>query len=77
MKSYLQNLIEIFEKNKYKRREKKISKELLSLLEKKINYIMPYKNNSIRKRSRLNSRNNIFSFIQSQGSLTGSNISGI
>ena len=73
MKSYLQNLIEIFEKNKYKRREKKISKELLSLLEKKINYIMPNRNNSIRKRSRLNSRNNIFSFIQSQGSLTGSN----
>ena len=73
MKSYLQNLIEIFEKNKYKRREKKISKELLSLLEKKINYIMPNRNSSIRKRSRLNSRNNIFSFIQSQGSLTGSN----
>ena len=38
MKKYLRNLVEIFEKNKYKRREKKVIIELLSVLEKKIIY---------------------------------------
>ena len=38
MKKYLGNLVEIFEKNKYKRREKKVIIELLSVLEKKIIY---------------------------------------
>ena len=72
MKDYIKNLIEIFEKNKYKRREKKLSKELLSLLEKKIDY-KQYQINDPRKKSRLNSRNNIFSIFQRPGSLISSN----
>ena len=38
MKKYLSNLVEIFEKNKYKRREKKTIIELLSALDKKLVY---------------------------------------
>ena len=64
MKDYLKGLIEIFEKNKYKRREKKISKELLSTLERKIDYNKKYQVNNAPKRSRFYSRNNIFSIIQ-------------
>ena len=73
MKSYLKSLIDIFEKNKYKRREKKISKELLTLLERKLEFNIPYQVKNVPKRSRLYSRNNIFSIIQSQGSLSNSN----
>ena len=75
MKSYIKNLIEIFEKNKYKRREKKISKELLSFLEKKIDYSQSSQRNmNSKKRSRLNSRAlNYFKLDQSQNSLSSSN----
>ena len=72
MKTYIKSLLEIFEKNKYKRREKKLSKELLFLLEKKIIYKTSYQRSSIKKRTRLNSRTNIFKLNQSL-SLTGSN----
>ena len=72
MKDYLKNMIEIFEKNKYKRREKKISKELLALLEKKIDFNLLSQRASLKKRSRANSKFNI-NVKQLQASLTGSN----
>ena len=73
MKDYLKNIIEIFEKNKYKRREKKLSKELLSTLEKKIDYNMLNQRASLRKRSRTNSKISFFNSKQNIGSLIESN----
>ena len=73
LKSYLKSLLEIFEKNKYKRREKKLIKELLSILEKKIDYNNLNKKNNIRKRSRLNTRNTLLNFLQNKENLSNSN----
>ena len=73
MKSYIKSLIEIFEKNKYKRREKKLCKELLSLLEKRIDYNNLYQKNNIRKRSRINSRQFFQQINQHLGNISGPN----
>ena len=73
MKDYLKNIIQIFEKNKYKRREKKLSKELLSILEKKIDFNMINQSENLRKRSRTNSKISSFNIKQNKGSLTDSN----
>ena len=75
MKKYLKNLVEIFEKNKYKRREKKTIIELLTMLDKKI----AYKNKvisddkDIKKPSFKNFAKNFFKLNQTQSSLTSSN----
>ena len=75
MKKYLKNLVEIFEKNKYKRREKKTIIELLTMLDKKI----VYKNKVIsddKSKKKPNFKNfakNFFKLNQTQSSLTSSN----
>ena len=75
MKKHLKNLVEIFEKNKYKRREKKTIIELLSVLDKKIVYkhkiISEDKN--IKKPSFKNFAQNFLKLNQTQSSLTSSN----
>ena len=72
MKNYINNIIEILEKNKYKRREKKISKELLSVLEKKIDY-NKYNQKGPFRRSRLNSKLNIYKLNSNRESLNSVN----
>ena len=71
LKDYLKNMIEILEKNKYKRREKKLSKELLSILEKKIDYNLINKKASISKRSRKSTTISLFNLNKIRESLTG------
>ena len=72
MKNYIKNIIEIYEKNKYKRREKKISKELLSVLDKKIDY-NKYNQKGPFRRSRLNSKFNIYNLNSNRSSLNNIN----
>ena len=75
MKKYLKNLVEIFEKNKYKRREKKTIIELLDVLDKKIVYrqkVITDEGNK-KKPSFKNFAKNFLKLNQTQSSLTSSN----
>ena len=77
MKKYLRNLVELFEKNKYKRREKKTIIELLSLLDKKIVYKHKIICDNIVKKKPPNfqsyAKNYMSKLNQTQSSLTSSN----
>jgi hypothetical protein len=80
MKKYLRDLVEVFEKNKYKRREKKIIIELLTVLEKKIIYKQKLVSNEPNKKKQKptfkNFAKNYFAKVNqsSDKSLTSSNI---
>lgn len=73
MKKYLKSLVELFEKNKYKRREKKTIIELLSALEKKLVYRQKnIKNEQKRPNFRNFAKNYISKLNQTESSLTSS-----
>jgi len=76
MKKYLKNLVEIFEKNKYKRREKKTIIELLALLDKKIVYKQKLiSDNSVKKKPNFQNfaKHYMNKLNQTESSLTSSN----
>lgn len=73
MKKYFKSLIELFEKNKYKRREKKTIIELLSALDKKLVYRQKnIKNAQKRPNFRNYAKNYISKLNQTESSLTSS-----
>ena len=75
MKKYLKNLVELFEKNKYKRREKKVIIELLTMLDKKIVY-KPKILDDVSHKKKPNFKNfaqNFFSRLVQTPSLSSSN----
>ena len=75
MKKYLKNLVVLFEKNKYKRREKKVILELLAILDKKIVYKPKVISENTKKKPNFkNFAKNFFSKInQVQHNITSSN----
>ena len=72
MKKYLKNLVEIFEKNKYKRREKKTIIELLAILDKKIIYKHRISNEEV-NRVKPSFKAYVNNFLKMNQSLTSSN----